>query len=78
MMALIANVNRNPDKSKEFTPQDFMPDFEKALDERLAQEEIPVHERLWNKVKIAFGGLVKKSPTPPNLTPDPSPKREGR
>lgn len=67
LMALIANVNRDPNKDKEFTPQDFMPNFEKALEEREAQEEIPAHERLWNKVKTAFGGLVK----PPS---QPSPK----
>lgn len=67
LMALIANVNRDPKKSKEFTPQDFMPDFEKALDERQAQEDVLEHERVWNKVKTAFGGLVK----PPSR---PSPK----
>lgn len=60
VMALIANVNRDQKKSIEFSAQDFMPDFEKALDEMEAQEEIPVHERVWNKVRSAFGGLVKR------------------
>lgn len=64
LMALIANVNRDPKNSKEFTPQDFMPDFEKALDERQTQEEVPEHERVWNKVRTAFGGLVKPPSRP--------------
>lgn len=64
LMALIANVNRDPNKSKEFSPQDFMPDFDKALDERQAQEAIPEHERVWNKVKAAFGGLARPSSRP--------------
>lgn len=77
LMALIANVNRDPNKSKEYAPQDFMPDFEKALEERHAQEEIPEHERIWNKVKTAFGGLVKKRPAPPTSPPTPLLKERG-
>lgn len=69
VMALIANVNRDPKKTSEFTPQDFMPDFEKALDERQAQEEMPEHERVWNKVRSAFGGLVER-PSPPTPLPE--------
>ena len=68
VLALTANVNRDPKKSAEVSAQDFMPDFEKALDEMEAQEEIPEHERLWNKVRTAFGGLVKR-PTPLSATP---------
>lgn len=71
-MALIANVNRDPEKSEEFAPQDFMPDFEKALDEREAQEEAPEHERVWNKVRSALGGLVQ--PTPLSRSTETSPQ----
>ncbi len=76
LMALIANVNRDPNKSKEFTPQEFMPTFEKALDERQTAEEMPEHERVWNKVRNAFGGLVQR-PTPPASPPTPLLKERG-
>ncbi len=70
LMALIANVmTRTKDSDPIKTPGEFMPDFEKALDEREAQEEIPEHERLWQKIKSRFSGLVKKTPppTPPQI-----------
>lgn len=77
LMALIANaMTRSKDSDPVKAPGDFMEqfDFEKALDEREAQEEVPEHERVWNKVKSAFGGLVKPRPS---LTPSPSPSGEG-
>ena len=49
------------------TPDKFMPDFEKALDEAEAQEEVPAHERLWQKMKGAFGGMARKKPLPQPL-----------
>lgn len=67
LQALIANVNRDPKKSKPLTPQMFMPDFEKALDEQEEQEEIPEHERVWQKIRGVFGALVKRpAPTLPS------------
>jgi len=61
LMAVITNVmTRTKESDPVKTPGEFMElfDFEKALDEHEAQEEIPEHERLWNKVRTAFGGLV--------------------
>lgn len=72
LMALITNVmTRSKESDPVKAPGDFMEqfDFEKALEERQAQEEIPEYERLWNKVRTAFGGLVKK--TPPKNSPSP-------
>lgn len=62
-MALITNVmTRTKDSDPVKAPGDFMEqfDFEKALDERQAQEEIPEHERVWTKIKNAFSWFVKK------------------
>ncbi len=70
LMALISNVmTRTKDSDPVKAPSDFMEqfDFEKALEAREAQEEIPEHERVWNKVKSAFSWFVK----PPSR---PSPK----
>lgn len=61
MMAQMANIFRDPKSSKEFTAEDFMPDFEKALDEMNEREEIPEKERVWQKVKSVFGSLVERS-----------------
>ena len=65
LMALITNVmTRTKTSDPVRTADEFMPDFEKALDEHQAQEETPAHERLWNKIRTAFGGLV--TPRPPS------------
>ena len=74
LQALIANVNRDPKKSKEFTPDMFMPNFEKALDEQEEQEQIPEHQRVWDKIKGVLDGLVKR---PPSASPH-SPKSNER
>lgn len=69
LMALIANaLSRSKDSDPVKSPGDFMEqfDFEKALDEHQAQEEIPEHERVWNKVKTALGGLAKRPTLPPS------------
>ena len=61
LMALISNVmtrTKHSDPVKQ--PGDFMPDFEQALDNREAEEEIPAHERLWQKIRSRFAGLVQK------------------
>lgn len=48
-------------RSKESDPirkaEDFMPDFERALDEYQAQEDVPEEERTWQKIKSTFGAL---------------------
>lgn len=64
LQALIADVNRDPKKSKPFTQESFMPDFERAIDEQEEQEETPEHERVWQKIRGVFGGLVAKKPNP--------------
>lgn len=64
LQALIANVNRDPKKSKPITSEPFMPDFEKALDEQEEQEQMPEHERVWQKIKSVFGALAKARATP--------------
>lgn len=64
MATLAAVITNAMTRTKETDPvrqaADFMPDFEKALDEREAQEEIPEHERRWQKIKSVFGGLAAK------------------
>ena len=71
MMAQMANIFRGKD-SKEFTAKDFMPDFDKALEELEVSEEIPEHEKRWQKIKSVFGGLAaavkkkKSAPHPPS------------
>lgn len=61
LMALITNVmTRSKDSDPVKPAQDFMPDFVKALDEAEEQEQIPEHERLWQKIKSRLGRLVKK------------------
>lgn len=62
LMALISNVmTRTKDSDPVKTPEEFMPDFEKALDELQAHEEIPEHVRLWQKIRSRFSGLVQRS-----------------
>lgn len=76
LMALIANaMTRSKESDPVKAPGDFMEqfDFEKALDEQQAQEEIPEHERIWNKVKTAFGGLMKPK-TPLSASTQTSPQ----
>lgn len=61
LQATITNVmtrTKNSDPIK--TAQDFMPDFEKALDEQETQEQVPEHERVWNRIKSVFGARAKK------------------
>jgi hypothetical protein len=62
LQALIANTNRDPKKSKPFTHEAFMPDFERAIDELEEQEEVPEHARVWQKIKSVFGALAKRRP----------------
>ncbi len=65
LASVITNVTtRTKESDPVHKPDEFMPDFEKALDEMEAQEEIPEHERLWQKIRGRFGGLVKKTPPP--------------
>jgi hypothetical protein len=57
LAALVANLWTDSRK-KRWTPDDFMPDFEQALDAREAQEEAkPVS--VADKVKAFFGMLVQ-------------------
>ena len=64
LAAVITNVmTRSKDSDPVREPKDFMPDFEKALDEYQVQEEMPEHERVWRKVQRAFGPLVKNKKT---------------
>ena len=64
LAAVITNVmTRSKDSDPVREPKDFMPDFEKALDEYQAQEDMPEHERVWRKVQRAFGPLVKNKKT---------------
>lgn len=77
LQALMANVNRDPKKSKEFTPDMFTPDFEKALDEQEAQDAIPAHEQVWNKIRSVFGSRVK-TPPPTRPTAPPSARGNGK
>lgn len=62
MATLAAVITNAMTRTKETDPvrqaADFMPNFEEALDEREAQEEIPEHERRWQKIKSVFGGLA--------------------
>ncbi len=59
LAALVANLWTDSRK-KRWTPEDFMPDFEKALDEQEAQEEAkPV--TVVDKVKAFFGMLASAS-----------------
>jgi len=75
LAAVIVNVmTRTKESDKVHTAQDFMPDFEKALDEAKAQEDISDQERTWQKVKTIFGGLAKASKKK-NVPPSPSKKR---
>jgi hypothetical protein len=66
LAALVANLWTDSRK-KRWTIEDFMPDFEKALDEQQAQEETkPV--TVVDKVKAFFGMLAsanKKAPASP-------------
>lgn len=52
----VANVNRDPKKSKPFKPADFLPNFEKQ------HKEKPTWQALLEKVRMlnaAFGGREK-------------------
>ena len=61
LAAQITNVMTRTKKSDPIVKADeFMPDFEKALEAAEAQEKVPEHERLWQKMKGAFGGLARK------------------
>lgn len=56
LAALVANLWTDS-KKRRWTTEDFMPDFEKALDEQEAREELkPV--TVVDKVKAFFGMLV--------------------
>lgn len=59
LAALVANLWTDSRK-KRWTPEDFMPNFEKALDEHEAHEEsMPVN--VADKVKAFFGMLAQAS-----------------
>ena len=60
LAALIANVNRDSEKTDEFTPQQFMPKFEDAYEEvePLSQEDVA------QKVDIIFSALAMMDATP--------------
>lgn len=68
-MATLAAVIVNAlTRSKESDPirkaEEFMPDFERALDEYEAQEEVSEQEALTQKVRSVFSSFVKKKPSP--------------
>lgn len=76
LAAVITNVmTRTKDSDPVAEVKDFMPDFEKALDEHQAQEEIPEHEMIWRKIDLVFGAMAKKSKTPNPASPK---KRKAR
>lgn len=56
LAALVANLWTDSRK-KRWTPEDFMPDYEKAWDERETQEEVR-DVTVADKVKAFFGMLV--------------------
>ncbi len=64
MSILAAQITNVMTRSKESDPvvkaDAFMPDFEKALDELEAREEVPEHELMGQKIRGTFGGWVKK------------------
>ncbi len=71
LAAVITNaITRSKDTDPIREAKDFMPDFEKALDEMEAQEEISEQERVMHKIKSVFGGLAaasrKKAARPPS------------
>ncbi len=69
LAALVANLLTDSRK-KRWTSEDFMPDFEKALDEQEAREEVkPV--TVVDKVKAFFGMLVQASKQAPASTAGP-------
>lgn len=64
LAATIVNVmTRSKESDKTYSAEDFMPDFEKALDQFEEAESIPEHERVWRKVQSVFGAMVTP-PTP--------------
>lgn len=68
-MATLAAVIVNAlTRSKESDPirkaEEFMPDFERALDEYETQEEVSEQEALAQKVRSVFSSFVKKKPSP--------------
>ena len=50
LMCLIANINRDPKKSRKFSPKDFMPSYAKIV--QTWQEQLRIVEAL----NVAFGG----------------------
>ena len=65
LAAVIVNaLTRSKDSDPIHKAEEFMPDFEKALDEYEAQEEISEQEVLAQKVRSVFGSFVKKKPSP--------------
>lgn len=70
LAAVITNVmTRTKSSDPVHKPQDFMPDFEKALDEFIAEQEVSEGEKVWRKISSIFGGLVKAKKTPPQPSP---------
>jgi len=65
LAALVANLWTDS-KRKRWTPEEFMPDYEKALDE--AEDETP-QISVADKVRAFFGPLAQASKK--NLTPRP-------
>lgn len=60
LAAVITNVmTRTKESDRLWNESDFLPDFEMALDERAAQEEIPEHEATWRKIDLIFGAMTK-------------------
>ncbi len=64
-MAMLASVitnvmTRTKESDPVHKPDEFMPDFEAAFDELQAQEQVPEHERIWQKIRGRLGGLAKK------------------
>lgn len=52
LAALTANMNRDPEKTSEFTPKDFIPRFE--------EEPIPDVDLVAQKIDAYFSGLASK------------------
>jgi hypothetical protein len=78
---LVNALTRTKDSDPIKTAADFMPDFEKAFDERSQiQEDVAPEEqkklRVWQKIKGVFGAMVKKpgATRTPHLPSATSPK----
>ncbi len=60
LAAVITNVmTRTKDSDPVRQAKDFMPDFEQALDEYQAQDEISEQEMTWRKINLVFGAMAK-------------------